>query len=86
MVTAKSAWWNYIKFMANHEDLLNLLNAHGQQFLNSFSLPGPSNKKRKLSIPEERCEEWDSSEDSDSSNDPESVAGIALVQLPMAHY
>jgi len=73
--------------MANHEDLLNILNAHGQQFLDSFSLPGPSNKKRKLSISEERCEEWDSSQDSDSSNDPELVvAGIALVQLPGAHY
>ena len=68
--------------MANHEDLLNILNAHGQQFLESFSLPGPSNKKRKLSI----SEEWDSSQDSDSSNDPEFVAGMALVQLPVVHY
>ena len=33
--------------MASHEELLEILNAHGQQFLHSFSAHGRS-KKRKL--------------------------------------
>jgi hypothetical protein len=35
------------RFMAEHSDLLSILQAHGQQFVNSFSLPPPNGNKRK---------------------------------------
>ncbi|KAJ6539262.1 hypothetical protein B0H19DRAFT_1178082 [Mycena capillaripes] len=36
---------------SDHDDLLQILNAHGQQFLSSFSLPtSPSDKKRKRTV------------------------------------
>ncbi|KAJ6614329.1 hypothetical protein B0H10DRAFT_2045736 [Mycena sp. CBHHK59/15] len=43
----------------SNDDLLQILHAHGQQFLSSFSLPAPSSgQKRKLDEDSDDSEEW----------------------------
>lgn len=58
--------------MASDDDLLNLLTAHGQQFLNSFDLPAKTTSKEKqpVTVPnsDEEYEEWGGIHDSDEDD------------------
>jgi hypothetical protein len=58
--------------MADHDELLKILNARGKEFLDSFSLPEPSAKKRRItqeSASEDEYDTWDSNLDSDGTDD-----------------
>ncbi len=58
--------------MASDDDLLSLLTAHGQQFLNSFDLPAKTvaRKKQPVVVPssDDEYEEWGGIHYSDEDN------------------
>ncbi|KAF4602158.1 hypothetical protein EYR40_005362 [Pleurotus pulmonarius] len=58
--------------MASDDDLLSLLTAHGQQFLDSFDLPAKTAAKKKqpavVSNSDDEYEEWGGIHDSDDDN------------------
>jgi hypothetical protein len=78
---------------SDNDDLLQILNAHGQQFLNSFSLSSPSSSKKrkcadspsrpakvaKLQSPEsDEEEEWTGIQLDESESEEHSESGQCL--------